>query len=205
MSKTETQNARRSRNRYVLLGLVGVVFAMNGFAYAMVPAYRAFCQQFGFAGTPVVKEESPATEEIILDRVITVRFDSNIEPTLDWRFKPVQRSVDMKVGETGLAFYEAVNRADHAVAGTATFNVTPLKAAPYFVKIECFCFTEQTLLPGESVDMPVTFFVDPAIAEDRNLDDVTTITLSYTFFRDPDADANREAAAVETRDTTQVN
>jgi cytochrome c oxidase assembly protein subunit 11 len=205
MSKTETQNARRSRNRYVLLGLVGVVFAMNGFAYAMVPAYRAFCQQFGFAGTPVVKEESPATEEIILDRVITVRFDSNIEATLDWRFKPVQRSVDMKVGETGLAFYEAVNRADHAVAGTATFNVTPLKAAPYFVKIECFCFTEQTLLPGESVDMPITFFVDPAIAEDRNLDDVTTITLSYTFFRDPDADANREAAAVETRDTTQVN
>jgi len=205
MSTPVTRKSGRGRNRYVLLGLVGVVFAMNGFAYAMVPAYRAFCQKFGFAGTPLVKEESPATEEILLDRVITVRFDSNIEPELDWRFKPIQRSMDLKVGETGLAFYEAMNRADHPITGTATFNVTPYKAAPYFAKIQCFCFTEQTLSPGESVDMPVTFFVDPAIAEDRNLDDVTTITLSYTFFRDPNAEANREAAAVETRDTTQVN
>ena len=197
-------NTRR-RNRYVLAGMVGVVLAMNGFAYAMVPAYRAFCQQFGFAGTPKVAEEAPESGEILLDRRLTVRFNSDIEPSLNWHFKPVQRSMDLQVGDTGLAFYEASNLADHPIAGTATFNVTPLKAAPYFVKIECFCFTEQTLSPGQTVDMPVTFFVDPAIAEDKNLDDVTTITLSYTFFRDPEAEAAREAASLDTREIPQVN
>ena len=195
----------RRRNRYVLAGMVGVVLAMNGFAYAMVPAYRAFCQQFGFAGTPLVAEVAPESDEILLDRRITVRFNSDIEPALNWRFKPVQRSMDLQVGDTGLAFYEAVNMADRPISGTATFNVTPLKAAPYFVKIECFCFTEQRLSPGESVDMPVTFFVDPAIAEDKNLDDVTTITLSYTFFRDLEAEAEHKAAALDVRETPQVN
>lgn len=195
----------RRRNRYVLAGMVGVVLAMNGFAYAMVPAYRAFCQQFGFAGTPLVAEVAPESDEILLDRRITVRFNSDIEPALNWRFKPVQRSMDLQVGDTGLAFYEAVNMADRPISGTATFNVTPLKAAPYFVKIECFCFTEQTLSPGETVDMPVTFFVDPAIAEDKNLDDVTTITLSYTFFRDLEAEAEHKAAALDVRETPQVN
>ena len=195
----------RRRNRYVLAGMVGVVLAMNGFAYAMVPAYRAFCQQFGFAGTPLVAEVAPESDEILLDRRIIVRFNSDIEPALNWRFKPVQRSMDLQVGDTGLAFYEAVNMADRPISGTATFNVTPLKAAPYFVKIECFCFTEQTLSPGETVDMPVTFFVDPAIAEDKNLDDVTTITLSYTFFRDLEAEAEHKAAALDVRETPQVN
>jgi len=199
-----TQKTRR-RNRYVFAGLAALVLAMNGFAYATVPAYRAFCQQFGFSGTPLVAEEAPANGEVLSDRKITVRFNSDIDPALDWRFKPVQRSVNLQVGDTGLAFYEAVNLASHPITGTATFNVTPLKAAPYFVKIECFCFTEQTLSSGESVDMPVTFFVDPAIAEDKNLDDVTTITLSYTFFRDQDAEAEQKAAAIETRDLTQVN
>lgn len=204
MSTSMNPNMRR-RNRYVLAGMVGVVLAMNGFAYAMVPAYRAFCQQFGFAGTPLVAEVAPESDEILLDRRITVRFNSDIEPALNWRFKPVQRSMDLQVGDTGLAFYEAVNMADRPISGTATFNVTPLKAAPYFVKIECFCFTEQTLSPGETVDMPVTFFVDPAIAEDKNLDDVTTITLSYTFFRDLEAEAEHKAAALDVRETPQVN
>jgi len=204
MSTPMTQKTRR-RNRYVFAGLAALVLAMNGFAYATVPAYRAFCQQFGFAGTPLVAEEAPANGEVLSDRKITVRFNSDIDPALDWRFKPVQRSVNLQVGDTGLAFYEAVNLASHPITGTATFNVTPLKAAPYFVKIECFCFTEQTLSSGESVDMPVTFFVDPAIAEDKNLDDVTTITLSYTFFREKDAEAEQKAAAIETRDLTQVN
>lgn len=205
MSMTDTRTRRRRRNRYVFAGLFAMVIGMNGFAYATVPAYRAFCQKFGFAGIPLVEASAPQTEEILVDRPITVRFNSDIEPALDWRFKPVQRTVDLNVGETGLAFFEASNRHDSSVTGTATFNVTPLKAAPYFVKIQCFCFTEQTLSPGEVAQMPVTFFVDPAIAEDPNLDDVTTITLSYTFFRDHEADAERESAAVRDHDETRVN
>lgn len=200
-----TRETRRRRNRYVFAALAGLVLMMNGFAYATVPAYRAFCQQFGFAGTPLVEAEGPENEEILTDRAVTVRFNSDIDPALDWNFKPVQRSVELQVGETALAFFEASNLAPQSITGTATFNVTPLKVAPYFAKIECFCFTEQTLAPGETVQMPVTFFVDPAIAEDENLDDVTTITLSYTFFRDQDAEAEQKAAAIETRETTQVN
>ena len=109
-----------------------------------------------------------------------------MNPELDWAFQPQQREMSLRMGEAGLAFYRAENRSADAVTGTATFNVTPLKAGQYFNKIECFCFTEQRLAAGESMDMPVTFFVDPAIAEDPNLREVTTITLSYTFFRDPD-------------------
>ncbi len=178
-----TSRRQRRRNRYLFAGLVVLVLGMNGFAYATVPAYRAFCQKFGFAGTPLVEALAPSADEVLADREITVRFNSDIEPALDWRFKPVQRSVTLNVGATGLAFFEARNRHNKAVTGTATFNVTPLKAAPYFVKIECFCFTEQTLAPGETAQMPVTFFVDPEIALDENLDDVSEITLSYTFFR----------------------
>ncbi|MBT5572024.1 MAG: cytochrome c oxidase assembly protein [Alphaproteobacteria bacterium] len=205
MIEQASRDQRRRRNRYVFAGLVAMVVVMNGFAYATVPAYRAFCQKFGFAGTPLVEASGPESEEILTDRPITIRFNSDIEPSLDWRFKPVQRSIDMHVGETGLAFFEAENNQSESVTGTATFNVTPLKAAPYFVKIECFCFTEQTLGAGEHAQMPVTFFVDPAIVEDRNLDDVTAITLSYTFFRDHDADAERKAAAVATQTNIQVN
>lgn len=162
-------------------GLFLVVVGMNGVAYAAVPAYRAFCQQFGFAGTPLVALVAPADDEVV-DREVTVRFNTDISPRLDWRFKPQQRSITLQVGETGLAFFEAENRAGRTLTGTATFNVTPLKAAPYFVKIQCFCFDEQTLDAGQAADMPVTFFVDPEIMNDRNIDDVTTITLSYTFF-----------------------
>lgn len=205
MTATEKRTRRRRRNRYVFAGLFAMIVAMNGFAYATVPAYRAFCQKFGFAGIPIVEASAPRSEEVLVDRPITVRFNSDIEPALDWRFKPMQRTIDLHVGETGLAFFEAASRHDATVTGTATFNVTPLKAAPYFVKIECFCFTEQTLAPGEVAQMPVTFFVDPAIAEDPNLDDVTTITLSYTFFRDRDADAERKAAALSRGDQTRVN
>lgn len=200
-------NSRRKlgrRNKYVFAGLAVLVLSMNGFAYAMVPAYRAFCQQFGFAGTPLVAETAPGAGEILADRAITIRFNSDIEPALDWRFKPVQRAITLNVGETGLAFFEAGNRHSEAVTGTATFNVTPLKAAPYFVKIECFCFTEQTLEPGETAQMPVTFFVDPDIALDKNLDDVTTITLSYTFFRNEAADAERKSAQLA-NDNLSVN
>lgn len=189
-----SRRQRRRRNKYIFAALGVLVLGMNGFAYATVPAYRAFCQQFGFAGTPLVAEVAPHADAVLADRQVTIRFNSDIEPALDWRFKPVQRTMTLNVGATGLAFFEAGNRHDEAVTGTATFNVTPLKAAPYFVKIECFCFTEQTLEPGETAQMPVTFFVDPDIALDKNLDDVGTITLSYTFFRNEAADAERKSA-----------
>ncbi len=195
---------RQRRNRYVFAGLAVLVLGMNGFAYATVPAYRAFCQKFGFAGTPLVAASAPPAGEVLADREITIRFNSDIDPALDWRFKPVQRSVTLNVGATGLAFFEAANRHSEAVTGTATFNVTPLKAAPYFVKIECFCFTEQTLAAGETAQMPVTFFVDPDIALDDNLDDVGTITLSYTFFRNEMADAERKSAELA-NDNRSVN
>lgn len=204
MSMALTRSQRRRRNAYVFGGLFALVIAMNGFAYAMVPAYRAFCQQFGFAGTPIVEANGPESDVVLRDRTITVRFNSDIAPDLDWRFKPVQRSIDLNPGETGLAFYEAVNNAERDVSGTATFNVTPLKAAPYFVKIECFCFTEQTLSRGQVAQMPVTFYVDPAIAEDQNLDDVTTITLSYTFFRDMDAKTEQAAAAGDAEEAKKI-
>ena len=200
----QARRQRRRRNRYVFASLAVLVLGMNGFAYATVPAYRAFCQKFGFAGTPLVQALAPAADEVLADRQITVRFNTDIEPALDWRFKPVQRSITLNVGATGLAFFEAGNRHSEALTGTATFNVTPLKAAPYFVKIECFCFTEQTLASGETAQMPVTFFVDPEIARDEDLDDVTTITLSYTFFRDAAADAERKSAQLA-NDNRTVN
>jgi cytochrome c oxidase assembly protein subunit 11 len=186
---------RVRRNRRLMVGLACVAVAMVGFSYAAVPAYRAFCQAFGFAGTPLRADADTAPVSVI-DRQMVVRFNSDTDPGLPWRFEPEQRQVALKVGESALAFYKATNLGDRPITGVATFNVVPLKAAPYFVKVDCFCFTEQTLQPGESVDMPVTFYVDPAIAEDGNLDEVGTITLSYTFFRDVDADAANKTAAL---------
>ncbi|MEQ9447824.1 MAG: cytochrome c oxidase assembly protein, partial [Rhodospirillaceae bacterium] len=124
-----------------------------------------------------------AAPEKILNRTMTVRFNADVDPRLPWRFTPVQGQVKLKVGEQQLAFYHARNLSERAIVGTATFNVTPFKAGQYFNKIECFCFTEQRLEAGGEVDMPVAFFIDPAIADDPNLDDVTTITLSYTFYQ----------------------
>lgn len=178
------------RNRATALVCLGVVVGMVGMAYAAVPLYDLVCRVTGWGGTTQTADILPDT---ILDRVMTVRFDSNVSKEMPWRFKPVQREMNLRIGEQGLAFYEAVNESDEFVLGTATFNVAPLKAGKYFTKIDCFCFTEQILAPGEAVDMPVTFFVDPEIANDRNLDDVTTITLSYTFFRVDDPEALAEA------------
>jgi cytochrome c oxidase assembly protein subunit 11 len=166
------------RNRTVMVVLFAVAVAMVGGSYAAVPLYRIFCQVTGFGGTTNVAERP---SETVSERVITIRFDATVNG-VPWSFQPVQRSIKTHVGETTLAFYRAENQGSEPVTGTATFNVTPLKAGQYFSKIECFCFTEQRLEPGASVEMPVTFFVDPAIEDDRNLDDVTTITLSYTFY-----------------------
>jgi cytochrome c oxidase assembly protein subunit 11 len=160
--------------------LFGAVAGMTGLAFASVPLYRLFCQVTGFGGTTQVATQAPGA---IAGRTITVRFDANVARDLPWRFEPVESSLKVAVGENALAFYRVRNLSDTPVTGTATFNVTPHKAGPYFAKVECFCFTEQTLAPGEVADMPVSFFIDPEIlkrAEAKGLDE---ITLSYTFFR----------------------
>jgi cytochrome c oxidase assembly protein subunit 11 len=148
----------------------------------------------GYGGTPNTEAVSAPAE--VSDTVVTVKFDANVDPDLLWRFKPVQRKLEIRLGEELLAHYTARNTSDTPITGTATFSVTPYKAAPYFSKIDCFCFTEQTLLPGQEVDMPVLFYVDPAIAEDRNTKDVKLITLSYTFFRADDKETDGNGAKV---------
>jgi cytochrome c oxidase assembly protein subunit 11 len=169
---------RKRRFTAVLLG--GVVVGMGGAAYAAVPAYRLFCQVTGFGGTTRRAHTVPTT---ISDRVIKVQFDANTDPALPWRFRPKQREIALKIGEEGLAFYEAENLGNTPVMGQAGFNVSPAKAGRYFNKIQCFCFNEQVLAAGQRANMPVTFFVDPEMLDDPNMDDVMTITLSYTFFR----------------------
>lgn len=174
------QGPRKNGNARMAASLTAIVAGMGMMAYASVPLYQLFCQVTGYGGTTQVAK---AASDRVLDRDVTVRFNADVNPALPWSFQPEQREVRLKVGEQGLAFYRAVNNGTEPVVGTATYNVTPQKAGLYFSKIQCFCFTEQVLQPGESIDMPVTFFVDPSIADDRNLDDVATITLSYTFYR----------------------
>ena len=169
--------SRRRAATALVLG--GVVCGMVGLSFAAVPLYRLFCQVTGFGGTTQVAEAAPAE---IGERVVTIRFNADIARDLPWRFKPAQREMTVRVGEMVTAVYSAENQSNRTLVGSSTFNVTPLKVGAYFNKIECFCFEEQTLAPGEQADLPVSFFVDPEIVEDRRLDDVDTITLSYTFF-----------------------
>ncbi len=184
--------AARRRNARTGVVLIGVVAGMAGLSFASVPLYRLFCQVTGYGGTTQVATAAPGA---VTDRVIKVRFNADTAPGLPWTFKPVQREIALKVGESGLAYYRARNLAAEAVTGTSTFNVTPLKAGQYFSKVQCFCFDEQRLEAGQELDMAVSFFVDPEILSDRNLDDVKTITLSYTFFRAPgDTEAEAEQA-----------
>ncbi len=172
-----TQSPRSNAKTAATFG--GVAVFMVGLSFAAVPLYEAFCRITGFGGTPL---RSDTASSRVLDETISVRFDANTDPKLPWTFKPVETEMTLPIGETGLAFYTATNNSDRPVAGTSTFNVTPLKIGGYFVKIDCFCFTEQVLMPGESVDMPVSFYVDPAIRDDRETEEVQGITLSYTFF-----------------------
>ena len=169
-----------AKNQKTAMIVSAVVLGMVGMSFAAVPAYKAFCQVTGWGGTTQRAETGAAQT---LARKITIRFDATTNADLPWRFRPEQVSQTLHIGETGLAFYEAENLTDKPVTGRATFNVSPAKAGIYFSKIECFCFTEQTLAPGEKVSMPVTYFVDPKLANDKNLDEVETVTLSYTFFR----------------------
>jgi cytochrome c oxidase assembly protein subunit 11 len=168
-----------SRNNAVLVSCLAVVVGMVGLSYAAVPLYDLFCRVTGYGGTP---QRAAAAPGAIGDRTINVRFDTNIDRELPWTFQPEQRSVTVKVGENRLVFFRAVNNSDRSIVGHATFNVVPDRAGRYFNKIQCFCFTEQRLDPGQSVDMPVSFFIAPEILTDRDGGGINEITLSYTFY-----------------------
>ena len=162
-----------------LFQTIALVLVMGGLAWASVPFYDWFCRVTGFSGVTAV---ASGDSEIILDKTIKIRFDASLERDMPWDFKPVQREMTLRIGETGLAFYEAYNPTDRPVAGSASYNVAPFDAGGFFAKIDCFCFEEQVLQPGERVQMPVTFYVDPAIVEDRDAKYAKSITLSYTFY-----------------------
>jgi cytochrome c oxidase assembly protein subunit 11 len=162
--------------------LVGVVALMASLSFAAVPFYDWFCRVTGFGGTTGVADAAPDT---ILEQTVVVKFDASLERGMPWTFRPVQREMTVRIGENALAFYEAYNPTDRVVAGTASYNVTPDAAGGYFSKIACFCFTEQVLQPGERVEMPVSFFVDPEMVKDPEGQFVKEITLSYTFYETP--------------------
>jgi cytochrome c oxidase assembly protein subunit 11 len=167
-----------TQNQRVVVRCLGVIVFMGGLAWASVPLYDWFCRVTGFGGTTQVSDTESGE---ILDQTIRVRFDASRARDMPWEFRPVEPHMDVRIGETGLAFYEAYNPTDQPIAGTASFNVAPFETGPYFVKIACFCFELQVLEPGESVLMPVTFFVDPEIVDDPETVGIPAITLSYTF------------------------
>ena len=175
---------------------VSVVLLMGGLAWASVPFYDWFCRVTGFGGVTGV---STVASEDVLDQTIKVRFDGSLNNYMQWEFKPMVREMELSIGETGLAFYEAYNPTDRVIAGSASYNVTPYQAGGFFNKIQCFCFEEQVLQPGERVQMPVTFYVDPEIVEDRDAKYIHTITLSYTFY---EIDLPEDYADVQGSDAT---
>ena len=178
---------------------VSVVILMGGLAWASVPFYDWFCRVTGFGGTP---GQVSASDGEVLDQTVKVRFDGSLNDGMPWEFKPVVREMEVRIGETALAFYEAYNPTDKPVAGQASYNVTPYTAGAFFEKIDCFCFTEQVLAPGERVQMPVSFFVDPEMVNDRDGKFVHTITLSYTFY---EIDLPEGYAALDQDSATTTN
>ncbi len=192
MSRTRGKT-ESTRNAVVFASCFAVVAGMVGLSYAAVPLYYMFCRATGYGGTPSRAAAAPGA---VGDRVMAVHFDTNVDPKLPWVFVPEQRAVKVRIGENKLVFFRAENRSDHAIVGHATFNVEPEQAAFYFDKIQCFCFTEQRLEPGESVEMPVSFFVSPAILKNRALDTVNDITLSYTFYPATNQKAGAKTASV---------
>ena len=170
--------SKKAKNKTVIQ-TVSVVIFMGAMAWASVPFYDWFCRVTGFGGITQVAESGSDT---VLSETMKVRFDASLERNMPWEFKPAQREMEIQIGATGLAFYEAYNPTDRPVAGTASYNVTPYEAGGFFSKIDCFCFEEQNLMPGERVQMPVTFFVDPEIVDDRDAKYTKVITLSYTFY-----------------------
>jgi cytochrome c oxidase assembly protein subunit 11 len=171
--------APASNHARTALICLGVAFGMLGASFAAVPLYNLFCKVTGFGGTPMV---GTAGAGKILDREMAVRFDANVAPGLGWKFEAESPEIKVRVGATQTVFYKVTNRSDRTVTGIATYNIAPDKGAAYFVKIQCFCFTEHTLKPGESFEAPVVFYIDPEIEQNRELDGVHAITLSYTYF-----------------------
>lgn len=191
-------NADR-RNARVAYRLLSVVVLMGAASFAAVPLYDLFCRVTGYGGeTSVAATDS----DTVLDQTINIRFDASLERDMPWQFKPVERQMTLRIGETGLAFYEAYNPTDRVIAGTASYNVTPYSAGKFFYKIACFCFEMQVLQPGERVLMPVSFYVDPAIVDDREAKFAHTITLSYTFHQ---TDLPEDMSALETPASTELN
>jgi cytochrome c oxidase assembly protein subunit 11 len=182
-----------------VLQLVAVVVTMGALAWAAIPAYNWFCRVTGYGGETGVAETG---SDVILNRTVKIRFDASRDRNMPWEFKPLQREVTLRIGETGLAFYEAYNPTNRPIAGQASYNVAPYSAGSYFDKIACFCFTEQVLQPGERVEMPVSFFVDPAIVDDPEAKFVHTITLSYTFY---EIDLPEGYAALSQKADTNLN
>jgi cytochrome c oxidase assembly protein subunit 11 len=191
-----TRSQRSRRNGATVLLLVAVVTGMIGMSFASVPLYRLFCSATGFGGTTRRAEAAPTR---IATGLITVRFDAQIAPGLDWEFRPLKDTITVHPGARNQVFFRAINRTAAPVTARAIYNVTPTKAGIYFDKLQCFCFNNQTLGPGESVDMGVVFFVDPDIMTDPSTSDVRSITLSYTMFRAPQTAPPTASAAPRSR------
>lgn len=181
---TESPTPRnRSRDRTVAIACLAFAFGMVGAAYASVPLYRMFCQITGYGGTTQRAETAPSR---VLDSVVTVRFDSNASPDVPWAFQPTEREMKVRLGEVRQTSYRVKNLSNQRVTAQATYGVTPDTAGSYFNKLQCFCFSDQTLEPGETKDMPIIFFVDPAMIDSEEMRDLPPITLSYTFFKAAD-------------------
>jgi cytochrome c oxidase assembly protein subunit 11 len=179
------------RNRRVGLTALGAALAMLGLGYASVPLYRLFCQVTGYGGTTQRVDEAQAATVATTDRVMSIRFDANVERDMPWRFRPEHTTDTVSVGARDMAIYVAKNLSDKPITGMASFNVEPEQTGKYFNKIQCFCFSEQTLQPGQEVRMPVLYYVDPKILDDPDNKDVEQITLSYTFHRVKDDGAGQ--------------
>lgn len=188
-----------TNKRKTVVQTVSLVVFMGALAWASVPLYDWFCRVTGFGGVPNTAQTG---SDVILDKTIKVRFDASLDRDMPWEFKPVERQVEMRIGETGLVFYEAYNPTDRPVAGTASYNVTPYEAGNFFTKIDCFCFEQQVLQPGERVEMPVAFFVDPEIVDDRDAKYTKVITLSYTFYETDLPQETAQADIAQDENTT---
>ena len=179
MTQTHKQTSQR-RSRRMAVILAGGVIGMIGLSYAAAVFYQLICREAGLGGATQIAQEVPTKT---FDRTITVRFDTAVQPDLPWSFYPVPREIKVKVGENALVMFRAENKTDEPITGQAVYNVTPDKIGPYFFKVACFCFDVQTLAPHEVADMPVSLFLDPKLLQDKNADDVSVVTLSYTFFK----------------------
>jgi len=185
MTTEPTSKKRLRRDVLIAAGCGALVATMVGASFAAIPLYNVFCRVTGFAGTTQVSHAAP---NHVLGRELTIRFDSNVAPGLPWKFEPEQNTIKLHIGEVATVRYKVINEAARAITAQASYNVTPTTVGAYFDKINCFCFTQQTMQPGETREMTVVFYVDPKIVKDRDQDPLNTITLSYTFYRLPDAE-----------------